>query len=140
MSNQRLDDILDGPRGRRLCLSLITSAEPSLWTLTIHATRSPNDAGLRTELTEGIAGFNAMNALTDAALLQTLGDSTDRARYWQEPDEEDQLLQDPQLREALEPVALQVSAHASTQWWQSGIALENQNYVQWTGESSYDPP
>jgi hypothetical protein len=140
MGDQRLDDILDGPRGRRLCLSLVTSAEPSLWTLTIHATRSPNDTSLRTELARGIAGFNAMNALTDAALLQALADSTDRARYWQEPDEEDQLLEDPQLREALEPVALHAATHASTQWWRSGIALESQNHVQWTGESTYDPP
>lgn len=140
MGDQRLDDILDGPRGRRLCLSLITSSEPSLWTLTIHAARSPNDASLRAELASGIAGFSTMNALTDAALLQALADSTDHARYWQEPDEEDQLLQHPQLQRALEPVAFHVSNHAATRWWRSSIALEDQNHVQWIGDMPYDPP
>jgi hypothetical protein len=140
MSDERTDDILDGPRGRRLCLSLMTSAEPSLWSLTIQATREPTDADLKTDLVRGIASFDAVGALTDGALLQALADSTDRARYWQEPDEEDQLLQDPELRAALEPVALEVSTHASAQWWRSAVALEDQHYVQWIGDRSDEPP
>ncbi|MHA6668843.1 hypothetical protein ACX3O0_08225 [Homoserinimonas sp. A447] len=134
------DGLLSGPRGRRFCLSLLTSAEPSLWTLTFHAARTPANTELVTDLADHIAKFAPPEVWTDAALMDALVASTGAARYWQEPDEEDVLLQDPQLRAALEPVSLQVSSQPATQWWSSPMAAANQHFVQWTDQSPLDSP
>ncbi|MCU1505174.1 MAG: hypothetical protein JWP05_143 [Microbacteriaceae bacterium] len=136
------DDLLDGPRGRRVCLSLLTSAHDSLWQLAFHAARSPADGELTRALTRAITEADVADpGLTDeTALLDALEVSTNAARYWQGPDDLDALLTSPQLRSALGPVAHQIGESASVAWWSSPIALDSQRYVQWTDESPLEPP
>lgn len=135
-------DLLDGPRGRRFCLSLITSTHESLWPLTRYAAMAPTDGDLTRTLTKAIAEVDVTgSALTDeTALLDALAVSTSAARYWQGPDEEDALLSTSHLRAALEPLAHQICESASTAWWWSPTALDSQQYVQWTDESPLEPP
>lgn len=121
-------------------MSLLTSADPSLWSLTFNAARAPTSTDLTTELAHRVATFNPPESWSDDALLEALIASTDAARYWQEPDETDVLLQDPQLRAALERVASQVSRQAATQWWSSPLATESQQFVKWTDQSPLDSP
>ncbi|HEU4808250.1 MAG TPA: hypothetical protein VFT01_08310 [Homoserinimonas sp.] len=140
MSNDEFGEgLLDGPRGRRLCLNLVMSTDPSLWTPTIQAARDPANADLVGDLVQRIAAFEPPVAWADAALMEALAASTDAARYWQEPDEEDLLLQHPQLRSALERVSGHVSGQSATGWWSSPLAA-GQQFVQWTDQSPLDSP
>jgi hypothetical protein len=141
------EDLLDGPRGRWACLSLLASVHASLLSLAFTAARSPTDSELTRKLTKAIAELDvSASGLTDeAALLEALEDSTSTARYWQPPDEQDVLLSTPQLRAALEPAARRIGGSASAAWWWSPIALGSQQlcsqqYVQWTDESPREPP
>jgi len=105
-------DLLRGPRGRRVCLSLLAETDPHLRAL-------EGRAGV------GIASSNFISTLTDLvtdaseqlpsefgefALMTALLESVDAARYWQEPYEIDRLLADTRVQAALAPVAEAVAS------------------------------
>jgi hypothetical protein len=96
----RAEDLLAGPRGRRLCLSAARSAEP---------------AELAQEADE-------------LRMLALLAEAVDAAAYWQPPDEEDVAAEAPEAREELLPIAqerqaasraAESSAPWSGPWWSS---------------------
>ena len=130
----RLDTLLDGPRGRRLCLSLLSSAHERLWTLAFHAARPPGELPA---LVSAVA--DAEVDVTPVALLDALEDAVSTARYWQPPDDTDVLLQNPVLLAALEPVARQVADSDGARWWWSPLAADDQRHVRFTDETSTDP-
>ena len=135
MTDAPLDSLLDGPRGRRLCLSLLTAANPSLYTLAFDAERSAD------ALPALIDAIDAASApLDEASLLDALEDSVSTAAYWQPPYEADMMLQHPSLIEALEPVARLVAGAAQTAWWSTPLAVDDQHRVQWTDVSSRPLP
>lgn len=136
------EDWLHGPRGRRAIASLLTSAEPALWTLQWHAAQAPRESGMTEEFAQSIAEFADTNpdVTGEDATVEALFEATSSAMYWQPPDEVDLLLADPAIVAALEPIALRVAASPATRWWNSPVGLDNQRYVQWTGEPTIAPP
>jgi hypothetical protein len=130
---RRIHDVLDGPRGRRLCLSVVATAHPELWT--IAAARSGERMP---ELIRGVA--EAEVAIDAAVLLDALEDSTSTAMYWQPADETDVLLRDADLVAALEHVARRIVESGDSDWWWSPIALDEQQFVQWIDEFGMQPP
>jgi hypothetical protein len=130
MTDAPLDSLLDGPRGRRLCLALLGTSQP-LWSLAYFAARSP------VELPALVGAVSEASVPLDAAsLLDALETAVSTAMYWQPPDETDVLLQHPPLIEALEPVARQVADAAETAWWSTPLAVDDLHWVQWTDVSS----
>jgi hypothetical protein len=80
----------------------------------------------------------------DAAPLQTwvlplsfagaVGESVDRAMYWQPPDDQDVVAADPAIREALRPIAAAIAASPAAHWWDDDAALSLQRYTSMRGE------
>ena len=134
MTDAPLDFLLDGPRGRRLCLGLLDTSQP-LGSLAYYAARSP------AELPALIGAVAEASVPLDAAsLLDALETAVSTAMYWQPPDETDVLLQHPSLIAALEPVARLVAGAVETAWWSTPVAVDDQHRVQWTDVSSRPLP
>jgi hypothetical protein len=99
------EEILAGPRGRRLCAALAESTE-------FDAT--------------------AVAALTDPVeALAPLADAVTFAMYWQEPDDTDRLVASDEVRATLVPIARALAAAPATSWWGTAMASDTQHYVGW---------
>ena len=112
------DDLLAGPRGRRMRWSLVNPRARGLvldgpcWLRVWHG-GTADPAGLAAELAAGVAvsDLDAVRAATaDVALLAPLAESVDAAAYWGGPDAEDEALAAAEVADALMPVAVAVSA------------------------------
>lgn len=136
----RTDLVLQGPRGRRLCLELAMELDPEVRTaafwlayeldsgsgtsrvmLTVTSSgdiAAPPPSPSPEELAARLASLNF--AGLDSELVQSaLERSVDTARYWQEPDGEDVLAGLPVITAALSTVAEQLLAAHGIQWyWQ----------------------
>jgi hypothetical protein len=146
----RIADLLDGPRGRRMCLSLITSAHPELWTSAFYAEQDEKKipalaeavaaAGVTEAAAAGPEVAEAPVSIDEATLLDALAVATDSAMYWQPADETDVMLRDEGLRAALEPTARRVATSRAADWLWSPLAWDEQRYVQWMDGSIIQPP
>jgi len=130
-----LESLLEGPRGRRLCLELAMELDPDIreavfwlgYDLDPAKGKSrvmfgavSDDAGRPSPSPEQLAASLASlhpAALDDSVIQAALGRSVDTAKYWQAPDGEDVLAGLPIIRAALPPLAAQVLASPATQWW-----------------------
>jgi hypothetical protein len=135
-------DLLSGPRGRRVCLSLLAETDPRLRALerraevgraSLHFVSTLKD--LVTEASEQLP-----SEFGEFALMTALLESVDAARYWQEPYEVDRLLADPRVQAALAPVAEAVASSPEAAWWSTPLDRERQRYVQWLDETPGEPP
>jgi hypothetical protein len=135
-------DLLAGPRGRRLCWSLLDLGGYPGWTR-VWAGAHPGDlTSLLGELDDCVARTDLDATVTQAselALLAALAEPVGRAAYWQEPDDVDRALTDPRARDALRPVARAVTAAPAAQWWPSPIARDRQQYAEWIDEHDFSP-
>ncbi|WP_219418911.1 hypothetical protein [Pseudonocardia nigra] len=129
--------VLSGPRGRRFCAEVACAGRDDVRGAFVDAARSPGDGATRRRW---LAALPPAADTTEDTLLTCLADAVAHARYWQEPDEEDVLLTDPDVVAALRPVAQAVVASPTWQWWTSPLDADAQAHVQWTGEHSTDPP
>ncbi len=128
------DRIDKGPRGRRLCWTLLDRLHPDpvsspFW----RAVSQPEPDLLLRVLEEALPAVD-FATLSDPAneelLLECVADAVDRARYWQEPDEMDVALADPRLSAALAPVAARITASPAARWWSAGLELSSQVFVE----------
>ncbi|MCI1019549.1 hypothetical protein HWD99_13010 [Microbacterium sp. C5A9] len=137
------DELLRGPRGRRLCLAVLTNADDAVMSAVFwlghELDPSPGtiiriggeDAEVvedptvtEAEVAELIRRVDLTVPISDEAVRDAMGESVDRARYWQEPDGEDLVAALPEVREALRPVAERLVAampeltapFTTTQW------------------------
>jgi hypothetical protein len=143
--------LLEGPRGRRLCLELAMELDQDIrtavfWlgheldsgsgTSRVVLTAAPSDdAGApesdaasgtvpsEDQLAAALTTLNS-SSITDARIQLALERSVDTARYWQPPDGEDVLASLPAVRAALLPLAEQVLSAPGTQWWEAGRDVE----------------
>jgi hypothetical protein len=132
---RRIGDLLDGPRGRRLCMSLVTAAHPELWTAAYYAAQSEDGIA---DLARGVAGASV--PVEGAALIDALEVSVSSAMYWQPADDTDTMLRDDALVAALEPTARRIVEAADAQWWWSPIDVGRQRHVQWMDGAGTRPP
>src|ERR1017187_1101530 len=136
------EGLLSGPRGRRLCWTLLDAGDHPGWA----RVRQGGFAGDLTGLTRKLATCVSLADLAhiaatidDLALLTALAESVDRARYWGAPDKEDRALSDPAVQEALLPVAEAVTGTPAAQWWPTPVAIDSQQYVEWLDEHGSPP-
>lgn len=152
--------LLDGPRGRMLCLELAKIRDPGVG-------EAAADLAYNADLAAGHAtvmfGWNEQGeafqtsdpirqprfsreqlvarvaqAAADAVasgirakdLLEALQRSVDHAAYWQPPRGEEILAVDPDMRVALTPIAEAVAGHPDTAWWRRARTAE-QWAIEW---------
>lgn len=118
--------LLSGPRGREGCARVALQQS--------HDLDLPHD---RSRLATFLKHLDQIDTETIAALrdpldlMAALSSSVDSAMYWQEPHEENQLLDDPLVMTALEPVARALAAAPAAHWWWSPADLEQQAITRW---------
>lgn len=138
------EQLLEGPRGRRLCLDY-ASRLPHVAELvgfyafhhvderaTVIAFGDGEPAPIPDPSVGDIAQALASASGTpvdDDALAAALRVTVDVARYWQEPDTLDRLAADPRIIDALRPLARDLLAHAGSTW--SRERSDQQWAVQW---------
>ncbi|WP_255771104.1 hypothetical protein [Pseudarthrobacter sulfonivorans] len=139
------DLLLEGPRGRRLCLELAMDLDPDIRLMVFRlgyyldsgrgtsrvllTADSADDAGTPPAApSPGVlaAALRHLAAadLDDAPVQSALERAVDTARYWQEPDGEDVLAGLPLVRAALLPLARRVIAAPGARWWNEGRGVE----------------
>lgn len=136
------DDLLDGPRGRRVCLELAANADPELSRVLgvlaceadvaaggsvarITFTSSFGELSAPEEASEPPATLEILVQLLAAVVLaptprevdDALRHSVDVARYWQPADGADLVAGDPRVHDALRRIAAVVVAHPAAEWW-----------------------
>ncbi|WP_426324587.1 hypothetical protein [Microbacterium sp. E-13] len=151
------DLLLDGPRGRRLCLEYVracaddTKAGRDASTALFWAAHLASEAADRGTLItfgdgappepppagprEAVAALRSipLPAPTEERLRQALRASVDRAMYWQRPDGEDLLAAHPEVRDALRSAAELIAGAPAAQWWTTPMAIDDQWAVPWEG-------
>ena len=142
MSWPDTEDLLAGPRGRRLCWSLVDPGDHPGWDRVQDAAGAGDLTGLSGELAACVAQTDlaSIAAETDETeLLAAVGASVDAAMYWQEPDGEDLALASQAVREALLPVARAVTAAPAARWWPAPAPRQRQQYVEWIDDYDHSP-
>jgi hypothetical protein len=122
----RAAQLLSGPRGREVCARVALQQSQDL--------DLPHDGYQTATLLGHLDQVDtaAIAALRDPLdLMAALSRSVDSAMYWQEPHEENQLLDDPLIVTALEPVARALAAAPAAHWWWSPVDLEQQAISRW---------
>jgi len=139
--------LLAGPRGRRLCWTLLwlgvtdDARRPDSWNRVWEAVTSGDVSGYLDELSACVTQADpAALAAGSATVLKALGWIVRGAQYWQEPDAEDQALAPESVRAALRPVAAAIAAAPESGWWTSPMDRGRQRYAQFLGDHSFDEP
>jgi hypothetical protein len=124
------DDLLGGLRGRRLCWELIGLAS-------FDVRRIPRSR-VTDQVSQAVEQLHAGGEAPAARrIFDALRRSVDAARHWQESDESDYDLRDPELAEVLRPVGEAVVVSPSTAWWAGGVDVEDQHYVLLVDEGEF---
>jgi len=121
--------LLSGPRGRYVCAQVAQLADAK-----VDLPHDASDEAATSRLLDQLTGLDAepISALVDPlVLMDSLGAAVDSVRYWQEPDERDELLHDPRIVAALEPLAHALAVAPAARWWWSPLALDEQATVGW---------
>ncbi|WP_432572295.1 hypothetical protein [Kineococcus sp. SYSU DK005] len=148
MSTEELAQaLLVGPRGRRLLSALVHEAtraggaEPWTWPAWGQDDLAPLSESLlqrlRQRLGQAVAAMDlgALAAREDPRqLLTALADAVCSARYWQEPDTEDQALADAGVARQLRPLARAVATSAAAACWSQPVDLSAQQHLSWLCE------
>lgn len=136
--------LLEGPRGRHLCLSAAAGLHEPVWGAWLHAAWHPNDAGSRAALVTALSAtdcgplciWSEVESFTGA-----VGDSVDRAMYWQPPDDQDVVAAMPDVVGALRPIAAAIGSAPGAQWWSNSADMSCQRYVSpHEPHEAYDEP
>lgn len=125
------EDLLGGPRGRRLCKAVTHQAHEdaySTWPITMWNS-GPAE---RDQLLAALADTDPapISEWEDPLrFLEPMDESVDSAMYWQPPEEEDAVLADPAVVTALWPIAAAVAAAPAAAWWDSPVDLAALRYT-----------
>ncbi len=137
-------ELLSGPRGRRLCLSLAARAgyDVSIALMQLARELDPQPGSTRTvalaRISHGevpvlpdplsveefarLLPYRASRVLTADDIANALDEAVGNARYWQPLDGEDVLAAHPAVRSALEPIARALLSSPHTADWQDPAA------------------
>ena len=144
--------LLAGPRGRRLCYSVALAVEGRVRSRSGFGEDEPGPLanadfllnvgrpgvtyfGFGTgatpphtpttpqELVHALAAVPLGN-VSEQLLIDALSAVVDSAKYWQEPDAQDEVLAAPRFTSLLEPWARMITDHPATGWWTSPVALD----------------
>lgn len=131
MSVVTAEDLLRGPRGRRLCKAVAHQVHEdaySTWPITVWnsgpAERDQLLAALADTDPAPISGWR-----DPLRFLEPMDESVGSAMYWQPPHEEDALLDAPTVVTALRPIAAAIAAAPAAAWWDSPVELVALRYT-----------
>lgn len=136
----RAPALLACPRGRRFCAALASQLDPTfelhqILNRTAYGFTDYGPSGLAASAdaldgveTEALAAASASDVLT--AVMEVVGN----ARYWQPPDEVDDVLAAPELNRSLRRIAETVAAAPRCRWFGSPADLTAQRSVWWFHE------
>ena len=157
------DELLAGPRGRRLCLEILRlspdrpGVDEARWAVSWAARALAENPGTMIAIGGDASSFTEPEVspaeaavalarveipeLTDALLHEALTVVVDLAAYWQPPSGEDELAATAELRPVLERIAAAVIDAPVAEWWGSPVLRDAQAMVRWEGERpSEDTP
>lgn len=120
------DALLDGPRGRYLCLATATRLHAPLWDAWLRAAWHASDAEPLAALVTNLSQIDVSPLQTwrsPSAFIGPMDRSVSDAMGWQEPHDEDRITGDPAVVHALRPIAAAIAAAPAAAWWGSGIDL-----------------
>src|SRR5580765_1836624 len=109
--------MLAGPRGRRLCAELACAGDPVARSAWFDAAHGLGDGTARRRFVAALG--RAAVRLDEDMLLGCLADAVAFAHYWQPPDREDVVLDDPGVVESLRSLADAVVAAPTWRWWRA---------------------
>jgi hypothetical protein len=135
-------DLLAGPRGRRLCWSLLDAGDGAGWIRVWTGAQAGDLTGMLGELGDCVAHTDldaTVRQASELALLAAFAEPVGRATYWQQPDGVDVALTDPAVRDVLAPVAGAVTAAPAARWWPDPVAGDRQQYAEWIDEHDFAP-
>jgi hypothetical protein len=139
--------LLAGPRGRRLCWTLLwlgldpSARESAAWSPAWEAVMSGDLSERMDEFAAGVALADpAALAGDEATVFEALGWTVGTAQYWGEPDAEDRALAAPGAAAALRPVAGALLAAPAYRWWASPADQARQRYAQFLGDHPFGEP
>jgi hypothetical protein len=137
-----VEDVLSGPRGRRFCGELACAGREQVWSALFDAFTHAADGAAVRRFAEAVRRVDPgeVGALPEPALLDCLAGAVASARYWQEPDEQDAVLGDPGVVDALAPIAEAILASPATGWWTEPVDHDRQRCVQWLDRGRGEPP
>ena len=129
--------LLEGPRGRHLCLAVAHVLHRPVWSAWLEASRQPSDSARLDELRATLTEVDPAPVLRwdrPLAFADPMDSTVSAAMGWQEPRDEDVVAADPALRDLLAPIADAISRSSAAQWWSTGLDLESLRCT-----SRYDP-
>jgi hypothetical protein len=127
---RRADDLLSGPRGRRLCAELLVRPDGEVGVPWHWHRAVPDRVEAMADVRAALARTD-LAAVTEELVLTALLASVDAARYWQGPDEVDGVLALDGVAEHLTPIAEALVSAPVTRWWAEGLARDSQHVVAW---------
>jgi hypothetical protein len=130
--------MLSGPRGRRFCAEVACAGHDEVRGAYYTTAWSPNDDAARQRFVMVLS--ETVPEVDEDTLLPCLADAVAQALYWQPPAQEDIVLTDPRVVEALRPVADAVVGSPTWRLWTSGLDIHAQAHVRWTGDHPTDAP
>lgn len=151
--------LIDGPRGRRLCLEVLLegarradtpetreAVQAAFWA----AHGRERGASVLLTFTDGTEPFVEpevspraaaaalaalpVPAMTSQTLAHALWQAVDEAAYWQPPSGMDELAAAPEMRPVLRRMADGIVRSGLVEWWASPVAREHQVAVAWEEE------
>ena len=128
----RAESLLAGPRGRRLCAELLATPDgelgpPRRWDrLSLPITDPAEHARVLDDVRAALQATDLTAVALPGGLQAALLASVDRAVYWQEPFEVDQV-----VAALLAPVAEVVAAAPPARWWAEPMDPAGQFTVGW---------
>lgn len=134
-----VEALLEGPRGRGLCIAVAQRLDQRVRTGWLHAGWRPGPE-TRSDLLRALAAVDPapVRGWADpSAFLEPVQEAVGAAAYWQPPDPGDVVLADPAVRGALRPFAEAIAAAQGTGWWSTPVDLDA---LRWTGSFDTEPP
>jgi hypothetical protein len=140
-SSERVNGLLAGPWGRRLCIEVLgdpTLGATSTWSLA-RATPAPDNVADEVARIIASSDLQTVAASTDPlAFLAPLSATVYAAAYWQPLDDLGLALAEDGVGEVLLPVAEAIGEAPATQWWHSPIPLGDHHRVLFDGLPAFE--
>jgi hypothetical protein len=113
------------------------------WSAWLHAAWESGNPIRRAELITALHAVDPTDVYTwsdPLSLLEPMDEAVTNAMYWQQPHDQDIVLDDPDVIAALRPVADALADAPATAWWHAPLDLSTLRYTSRTDDDEPTPP